>query len=165
MDLTFSARRKNAIRWTRNWGRTAERADAGVRAQFAGAERHPHVETDPAAFRQDSPAAAQGCDACSGRFDGSEDLRRREMESVPARGRQAPHLAQVHLAFGETNMDIIAIEVTTAVWGDSEILPSLLDQFEGEIAQVSADGAYATAAMRRIPRGTRVPPSRHGTGR
>ena len=27
-------------------------------------------------------------------------------------------------------------------WGDSEILPGLLDQVEGEIAQVSADGAY-----------------------
>jgi len=27
-------------------------------------------------------------------------------------------------------------------WGDSEILPGLLDQVDGEIAQVSADGAY-----------------------
>ena len=34
------------------------------------------------------------------------------------------------------------IEVTTTAWGDSEILPGLLDQVEGEIAQVSADGAY-----------------------
>ena len=32
--------------------------------------------------------------------------------------------------------------MTTTAWGDSEILPGLLDQIEGEIAQVSADGAY-----------------------
>jgi len=49
---------------------------------------------------------------------------------------------KVHLAVDETTKDIIGIEVTTTAWGDSEILPGLLDQVEGEIAQVSADGAY-----------------------
>jgi hypothetical protein len=49
---------------------------------------------------------------------------------------------KIHLAVDETTKDIIGIEVTTADWGDSEILPGLLDQVEGEIAQVSADGAY-----------------------
>jgi hypothetical protein len=48
---------------------------------------------------------------------------------------------KVHLAVDETTKDIIGIEVTTP-WGDSEILPGLFDQVEGEIAQVSADGAY-----------------------
>jgi hypothetical protein len=49
---------------------------------------------------------------------------------------------KIHLAVDESTKDIIGIEVTTADWGDSEILPGLLDQVEGEIAQVSADGAY-----------------------
>lgn len=49
---------------------------------------------------------------------------------------------KIHLAVDETSKDIIGIEVTTTAWGDSEILPGLLDQVEGEIAQVSADGAY-----------------------
>jgi hypothetical protein len=49
---------------------------------------------------------------------------------------------KVHLAVDEATKDIIGLEVTTTAWGDSEILPGLLDQVEGEIAQVSADGAY-----------------------
>jgi len=49
---------------------------------------------------------------------------------------------KVHLAVDATTKDIIGIEVTTTAWGDSEILPSLLDQVEGEITQISADGAY-----------------------
>ena len=49
---------------------------------------------------------------------------------------------KIHLAVDESTKDIIGIEVTTTAWGDSEILPGLLDQIEGEIAQVSADGAY-----------------------
>ncbi len=49
---------------------------------------------------------------------------------------------KIHLAVDESTQDIIGIEVTTADWGDSEILPGLLDQIEGEIAQVSAEGSY-----------------------
>ena len=49
---------------------------------------------------------------------------------------------KIHLAVDESTKDIIGIDVTTTAWGDSEILPGLLDQIEGEIAQVSADGAY-----------------------
>ncbi|MER2624180.1 MAG: IS5 family transposase [Accumulibacter sp.] len=49
---------------------------------------------------------------------------------------------KIHLAVDETSKDIIGIEVTTTAWGDSEILPGLLDQVEGEVSQVSADGAY-----------------------
>lgn len=51
---------------------------------------------------------------------------------------------KIHLAVDETAKDIIGIEVTTADWGDSEVLPELLGQIEGELSQVSADGAYDT---------------------
>ena len=36
-----------------------------------------------------------------------------------------------HLAVDESTKDIIGIDVTTTAWGDSEILPGLLDQIEG----------------------------------
>jgi hypothetical protein len=51
---------------------------------------------------------------------------------------------KIHLAVDETEKDIIGIEVTTADWGDSEVFPDLLAQVGGEVAQVSADGAYDT---------------------
>jgi hypothetical protein len=56
---------------------------------------------------------------------------------------------KIHLAVDETQKDIIGIEVTTADWGDNERLPGLLDQVEGEVAQVSADGAYDTRECHR----------------
>ncbi len=49
---------------------------------------------------------------------------------------------KVHLAVDETTQDIICTEVSTAAWGDGEILAGLFYQVEGDIAQVSADGAY-----------------------
>ena len=49
---------------------------------------------------------------------------------------------KIHLAVDETTKDIIGLEITAADWGDSEVLPGLLDQVEGEVSQVSADGAY-----------------------
>lgn len=51
---------------------------------------------------------------------------------------------KIHLAVDETAKDIIGIEVTTADWHDSEVFPDLLAQVEGDVAQVSADGAYDT---------------------
>jgi hypothetical protein len=51
---------------------------------------------------------------------------------------------KMHLAVDETTKDIIGIEVTTADWGDSEVFPGLLDQVDGDVSQVSADGAYDT---------------------
>ncbi|PKL74165.1 MAG: IS5/IS1182 family transposase, partial [Candidatus Melainabacteria bacterium HGW-Melainabacteria-1] len=51
---------------------------------------------------------------------------------------------KIHLAVDETAKDIIGIEVTTADWHDSEIFPDLLAQVEGNVTQVSADGAYDT---------------------
>ena len=52
---------------------------------------------------------------------------------------------KIHLAVDETAKDIIGIEVTTADWHDSEVFPDLLAQVEGEVSQVSGDGAYDTA--------------------
>ena len=52
---------------------------------------------------------------------------------------------KVHLAVDETARDIIGIEVTTADWGDAEVFAPLRDQVEGEVSQVSGDGAYDTA--------------------
>jgi transposase len=51
---------------------------------------------------------------------------------------------KIHLAVDEAARDIISVEVTTADWGDSEVFAPLLDQVEGEVSQVSADGAYDT---------------------
>jgi Transposase DDE domain len=51
---------------------------------------------------------------------------------------------KIHLAVDEGAKDIIGIEVTTADWGDSEVFPGLLDQVDGDLSQVSADGAYDT---------------------
>ncbi|HNL13031.1 MAG TPA: IS5 family transposase, partial [Accumulibacter sp.] len=47
-----------------------------------------------------------------------------------------------HLAVDETAKDITGIEVTTTAGGDSQIVPGLFDEFDGEVSQVSADGAY-----------------------
>jgi hypothetical protein len=49
---------------------------------------------------------------------------------------------KIHLAVDESAKDIIGIEVSTADWHDNEVFPDLLAQVEGEVAQVSADGAY-----------------------
>lgn len=69
---------------------------------------------------------------------------------------------KIHLAVDETEKDIIGIEVTTADWGDNELLPGLLGQVEGEVTQVSADGAYDTEGCHRsiAERGARatIPP-------
>lgn len=51
---------------------------------------------------------------------------------------------KIHLAVDASAKDIIGIEVTTADWHDSEVFDDLLDQVEGDISQVSADGAYDT---------------------
>jgi hypothetical protein len=41
------------------------------------------------------------------------------------------------------------VEVTTADWEDSEVFPGSLAQAEGEVSQVSADGAYDTKDCHR----------------
>ena len=51
---------------------------------------------------------------------------------------------KLHLAVDETSGEILVAEVTTNDYHDSEIFPELLSNIEGEIEQVSADGAYDT---------------------
>ena len=51
---------------------------------------------------------------------------------------------KIHLAVDEAAKDIIGIEVTPADWNDSEVFADLLEQVEGGVSQVSADGAYDT---------------------
>jgi hypothetical protein len=53
---------------------------------------------------------------------------------------------KIHLAVNESTKDIIGIGVTNGDWGDSEVFAGLLDQVDGDISQVSADGAYDTKA-------------------
>jgi Transposase DDE domain len=69
---------------------------------------------------------------------------------------------KIHLAVDETAKDIIGIEVTTAAWHDSEVFPDLLAQVDGDVDQVSADGAYDTegthAAIRQREAEATIPP-------
>jgi len=51
---------------------------------------------------------------------------------------------KVHLAVDADAKDVIAVEVTTPAWGDSEVFGGLLDQVEGRIGQVDGDGVYDT---------------------
>jgi IS5 family transposase len=49
---------------------------------------------------------------------------------------------KLHLGVDEASGEVVAAVVTTSNYNESEILPDLLDQIEGEIEQVSGDGAY-----------------------
>ena len=66
------------------------------------------------------------------------------------------------MAVDESAKDIIGIEVTMADWHDSEVFPYLLAKVDGEVAQVSADGAYDTegthAAIAEREARTTIPP-------
>jgi IS5 family transposase len=69
---------------------------------------------------------------------------------------------KLHLGVDEATGEVVAAAVTTNSFKDSQLLPDLLAQVEGEMSQVSADGAYDTRncydALRE--RGTRaaIPP-------
>jgi IS5 family transposase len=69
---------------------------------------------------------------------------------------------KLHLGVDEATGEVVAAAVTTNSCKDSQLLPDLLTQVEGEMSQVSADGAYDTRncydALRE--RGTRaaIPP-------
>lgn len=54
---------------------------------------------------------------------------------------------KVHLAVDAEARDVIGVEVTTTAWTDGEVFPGLLEQVEGPIGQVDADGAYDTRAV------------------
>lgn len=51
---------------------------------------------------------------------------------------------KVHLAVDAHAKDVIGVEVTTPAWTDGEVFGDLIDQVEGSIAQIDADGAYDT---------------------
>ena len=69
---------------------------------------------------------------------------------------------KIHWAVDETAKDIIEIEVTIADWHDSEVFSDLLAQVDGDVGQVSADGAYDTegthAAIRQREAKATIPP-------
>ena len=49
---------------------------------------------------------------------------------------------KVHLAVDANEKDVLGVEVTTEEWGDNEVFAGLVDQIEGKIEQIDADGAY-----------------------
>jgi IS5 family transposase len=49
---------------------------------------------------------------------------------------------KLHLGVDEATGEFVAVVVSTNSFKDSQILPDLLEQVEGEISQVTADGAY-----------------------
>jgi len=51
---------------------------------------------------------------------------------------------KVHLAVDGHAKDVIGVEVTTVDWADCEVFEGLVEQVEGELEQIDADGAYDT---------------------
>lgn len=51
---------------------------------------------------------------------------------------------KVHLAVDAQGKDVIGVEVTTVEWTDAAVFDGLIEQIEGPIAQIDADGAYDT---------------------
>ena len=72
---------------------------------------------------------------------------------------------KVHLAVDADAKDVIGVAVTTAAWTDGEVFGGLVDQVDGAIAQIDADGAddtreaYDVAAQREAT--LVVPPRDH----
>jgi hypothetical protein len=54
---------------------------------------------------------------------------------------------KVHLAVDAKVKDVLAVEVTTEQWTDSEVFAGLLEQIEDPITQIDADSAYDTRAV------------------
>jgi len=54
---------------------------------------------------------------------------------------------KVHLAVDSAILDVVGVEVTTPEWTDAEVFEGLVDQIEGDIEQISVDGAYDTRAV------------------
>ena len=74
--------------------------------------------------------------------------KRRTWRAVLPEGvfRPANMPCKLQLALDEGTGEILAAVVSTNDWGDSEALPDLVEQIEGDIDQVSGDGAYDTRA-------------------
>jgi len=54
---------------------------------------------------------------------------------------------KVHLAVDSAIRDVVGVEVTTPEWTDAEVFEGLVAQIEGDIEQISADGAYDTCSV------------------
>lgn len=71
---------------------------------------------------------------------------------------------KLHIGVDEATQQIVAALVTTNDWADPEVLPELLEQVEGEVEQVSGDGAYDTRdcydAVRSRGATAAIPPRR-----
>ena len=72
---------------------------------------------------------------------------------------------KLHLGVDETSKEIVALDLTTSGAHDSPHLPALLDQVNGEVAQVSGDRGYdsgtcyqAILAREAVPT---IPPRRN----
>lgn len=69
---------------------------------------------------------------------------------------------KLHLAVDANTHDIVATVLTDNGVGDCEVLPELLDQIEGELDSVAADGAYDTKedyeAIRKKKAKALIPP-------
>jgi Transposase DDE domain len=58
--------------------------------------------------------------------------------------RSRRHWRKLHLAIDANSHEIAAVELTTDDVGDITAVPDLLDQIDGSVASVTADGAYDT---------------------
>jgi IS5 family transposase len=69
---------------------------------------------------------------------------------------------KLHLGVDEATGEVVAAVVTTNSFKDSQLLEDLLDQVEGEVKQVSADGAYDSRncyeAIRKREAQAAIPP-------
>src|ERR1700749_183461 len=51
---------------------------------------------------------------------------------------------KLHLAIDADSHEIVAVELTTDDVGDVTVVPDLLDQIDGSVASMTADGGYET---------------------
>ena len=56
--------------------------------------------------------------------------------------RSRRHWRKLHLAIDANSHEVVAVELTTDDVGDITAVPDLLDQIDGSVASVTADGAY-----------------------
>jgi transposase len=75
------------------------------------------------------------------------------------------HWRKLHLAIDADSHEIVAVELTADDVGDISALPDLLDQIDGSVGSVTADGAYDgqavyDAVMQRHPAATVIIPPR-----
>ena len=57
------------------------------------------------------------------------------------------HWRKLHLAIDANSQEIVAVELTTNEVGEITAVPDLLDQIEGSVVSVTADGAYDADAV------------------